>query len=172
MKKNVKSIDIPLMNSTARQFLIVAKVMSPFRKVDNENHFMPFFTVMVNSALSAEIYLKMIIYFERNIIPGEHNLSKLFSQLSANSKKHILEILEKKYNYTKNEISQNIEIFSNAFVKFRYIYEIDKNTISSVIANINFSLKFPTACAEVVAMFDPTLNITRDLPDEFKWIDQ
>lgn len=133
---------------------------------------MPFFTVMVNSALSAEIYLKIIIYLEGNSIPGEHNLSKLFSQLSTNSRKNILQILEKKYNYTKNEISQNIELFSNAFIKFRYIYEIDKNSLISIIANINFSLIFPTACADIVAMLDPTLSITGDLPDEFKWIDQ
>lgn len=112
--------------------------------------------VIVNYAFACEVYLKVLIYYSGEIIGG-HKLADLFEKLPENEKKAVRQKVIMKCGQWNDAFGAPlIEQISDAFVDWRYSYEIDSQKSNNHIANIGFLVAFcetlhEKCCADIPA---------------------
>ena len=85
---------------------------------------------VVCSAFAIELYFKAIITFESNNAKG-HDLSQLYLNCSTASQNAVVSQL----CITRGEFDKKIQVMSNAFVEWRYIFE--KETLNIDLQFLN-----------------------------------
>jgi hypothetical protein len=124
-------------------------------------------TTVVLDALTAEIYLKCLIVMEtkKNLPPKGHDLLKLFSKLSKASRSRIKQMYELQSSpyeeaekaFVANKIAQpnsfsfdqTLTVLSDAFHKWRYIYE------GNIAGGTYFSYRISSALRAVILEMHP-----------------
>ena len=105
-----------------------------FIKVSGDRQLIKIFPFIVNKAFACEIYLKTIIKMCGMEIPKkEHRLHFLFNL--ATSKSNLLSFMMDNFTIDKDLFNYKIKRISNAFKKWRYIYEINNCDINYTFLN-------------------------------------
>lgn len=113
----------------------------------------PLRSTVVTSALSAELYLKCLLYISGKKVPRGrkgHDLSALYQRLETNLQQQIVSNF-KSTKHDPQKILDLIDEFKDTFMDWRYIYERQMN---------NFLLNFKALRAFVQAL-DKTVREER-----------
>ena len=106
---------------TARQFKNIVNVdeLVPTPKNNFKNKIYPF---IVNKSFACEVYLKLILMATQKKKKRGHNLKEL-SQITNMDTQFKNYLLSNKLKLTDQEFEEYLNNISNAFEKWRYIYE-------------------------------------------------
>ncbi|WP_139204143.1 hypothetical protein [Azotobacter beijerinckii] len=138
------------MNSThathlSSAFLIAAKRSAETRIID-ERFEAALVPAIVCAAFSIELGLKSLIYKESTVeCKKEHKLGALFEKTSPSTQNEIAKII----NIPLADLANKINLVSNAFVDWRYVYEktsmsIDLGfltTLAAAVESVNKQIK-------------------------------
>lgn len=101
---------------------------------------------IVNAAFSCEVFLKLLLRLEQIDCQKSHNLKQLFEKLPPEIMETVKYQTIQKYGSWKDLWGRDIlSQVSDAFEKWRYIYEIDRTKSGSIHFDIDFPLAFRDA---------------------------
>ena len=101
---------------------------------------------IVNAAFSCEVFLKLLLYLEQIDCKKIHNLKELFEKLPPEIMETVKHQTIQKCGHWKDIWGQEVlSQVSDAFVKWRYIYENDQRKSAAVRCDIGYLLAFKDA---------------------------
>jgi hypothetical protein len=112
------SYDVNEIIKQGNSFIVAAKRCLELRPIDANRFELPIAPAIVCGVFAIELYFKAIITVENGFIKG-HDLSLLFSHLSPTSQA----IIRNELSLDEIEFKNQLDIVSNAFVEWRYIFE-------------------------------------------------
>lgn len=139
-------VDIVEMYYTACKFSDCADFC--MKEQEERETFQYFYTdpAIVNAAFSCEIFLKLLLHLEQIDCQKIHKLKQLFEKLPPEIMETVKCLTIQKCGYWKDVWGQDIlSQVSNAFEKWRYIYEIDWTKNRTIDFDISFLLAFRDA---------------------------
>lgn len=106
---------------------------------------------IVNSAFACEVFLKAILKFRQIKTPKAHKLKKLYDKLPVELRERIKQDVSCGYlDMWQNCFGlEYIDLTSNAFVEWRYIYEHDFSKGGTAQINIGFLNRFRDSLREI-----------------------
>ena len=101
---------------------------------------------IVNAAFSCEVFLKLLLHLEQMDCRKSHKLKQLFELLPLETKETIKRQTIHKCGYWNDIWGQEVlSQVSDAFVKWRYVYENDWSKSAVVRCDIGYLLAFKDA---------------------------
>ena len=143
-------VDIAEMYYTACKFSDCADFC--MKEQEERETFQYFYTdpAIVNAAFSCEVFLKLLLHLDQIDCQKIHKLKQLFEMLPPEMMEIVKYQTTQKCGYWKDVWDQEIlSQVSDAFEKWRYIYEIDRTKGGSIHFDIGFLLAFRDALRAV-----------------------
>ncbi|MDP3110861.1 MAG: hypothetical protein Q8M71_02010 [Thermodesulfovibrionales bacterium] len=119
-------MNIEQAHNLSRSFLFAFQRCMEARQLPTGQFQLPVVPAVVCAALSVEIGFKAIILSEGNAASG-HRIAELFKKISASMQDFII----KEVGLDRLAFTSSLDLVSNAFVEWRYIYEKDGANIDS-----------------------------------------
>lgn len=139
-------VDIVEMYFTACKFSDCADFCM---RAQQEREIPPYFYTnpgIVNAAFSCEVFLKLLLHLEQINYKKEHKLKQLFEMLPPKIKEAIKYKTIEKCGHWNNAWRQEIlSQISDAFIKWRYVYETDWTKNAAIHIDISYLFAFRDA---------------------------
>lgn len=105
---------------------------------------------IVNSAFACEVFLKALLYHNNDIEIRKHEMSELFDLLPEQTKERIKRDVMLQYGGIWNDPfgCRIVDDISNAFVDWRYSYELGRNKRNTICTDIGFLTTFRNTLRE------------------------
>ena len=101
---------------------------------------------IVNAAFSCEVFLKLLLYLEQINYKKEHRLKQLFEMLPPKIQEAVKHKTTEKCGYWNDVWGREILLqISDAFIKWRYIYETDWSKNAAIHIDISYLFAFRDA---------------------------
>ena len=100
---------------------------------------------VVNISLTCELYLKMLIFNNENIVPHTHEIKDLYDRLTAKQKKNLIKML----NIPQNELEKLLKKYSNLFVQYRYYFDYEELPSVDYLFILNLAEFLNAMCSEI-----------------------
>ena len=142
----IPHVDIAEMHYTACKFSDCADFC--MREQWKRKTFQYFYTdpPIVNAAFSCEVFLKLLLHLDQIDFQKSHKLKQLFEMLPPEIMETVKYQTVQKCGHWKDLWNQDIlSQVSNAFEKWRYIYEINWTKNRTIDFDISFLLAFRDA---------------------------
>lgn len=105
---------------------------------------------VVNAAFACEVFLKLLLCFEKVEFGKSHRLEDLFKKLPDNAQRELKIRTIAKYGRWENLFHQKyISLVSDAFQEWRYIYENDWSKSAVKQIEVGFVMAFQNSLKEL-----------------------
>ena len=105
---------------------------------------------IVNAAFSCEVFLKLLLHLEQINYKKEHGLKQLFEILPPKTKEAVKHKTAEKCGHWNDTWGREIlPQISDAFIKWRYIYETDWSKNAAIHIDISYLLAFRDALRSI-----------------------
>lgn len=125
-KKNIENFNYISMFNIAREFSDTATLVVGKNSIEKQGWSRPYIIPeMVNRAFSCEVFLKSLLVFSNADFKKKHELKDLWDLLSTEIKDLVKKEIALRFEFTeKDGFEDLLEISTNAFVRWRYVYEV------------------------------------------------